>query len=78
MRPSPVANGFGHVGINGCFGWADPATGLSVGFVHNRRLSTMVADLGAFLWLLPLINKAAGKRRPPTGKSGRPGLTIAS
>ena len=76
--PIPVANGFGHVGINGCFGWADPATGLSVGFVHNRRLSTMVADLGAFLWLLPLITKAAGKRRPPTGKSGRPGLTIAS
>ena len=57
--PIPVVNGFGHVGYSGCFGWADRETGMSVGFVHNRLTSTVVADLGIFLWLLPMITRAA-------------------
>ncbi len=61
--PIPVASGFGHVGYSGCFGWADPQTGLAVGFVHNRLTSTVVADIGVFLWLLPMITRAA-KRNP--------------
>ncbi|MFT3901153.1 MAG: serine hydrolase domain-containing protein [Gordonia sp. (in: high G+C Gram-positive bacteria)] len=73
--PIPVANGFGHVGIAGCFGWADPATGVSVGFVHNRMLSTVVGDLGIFLWLLPMVTRAAAKEKPrskPVGSPTRP------
>ncbi|MFT4200196.1 serine hydrolase domain-containing protein [Gordonia sp. (in: high G+C Gram-positive bacteria)] len=68
--PIPVANGFGHVGIAGCFGWADPATGVSVGFVHNRMLSTVVGDLGIFLWLLPMVTRAAAK--PVRGSTAGP------
>ncbi|QKT08526.1 beta-lactamase family protein [Gordonia sp. X0973] len=71
--PIPVANGFGHVGYSGCFGWADPSTGLSVGFVHNRLMSTVAADLGSFLWLLPMISRAAAKGAPATALSTRRG-----
>jgi CubicO group peptidase (beta-lactamase class C family) len=48
-----VMPGFGHVGMGGSFGWADPATGVAFAFVHNRLLSpflvldhTGVATLG--------------------------------
>ena len=40
-----VMLGFGHVGLGGSLGWADPATGLAFGFVHNRLLTPfLVAD----------------------------------
>lgn len=38
----PIGNvmpGFGHVGMGGSFGWADPQTGVAFAFVHNRLLS---------------------------------------
>ena len=44
----PVAqSAFGHYGFGGSGGWADPALGLSVGFVTNRigSLSTPLGDL---------------------------------
>ncbi|GAB09171.1 putative esterase [Gordonia araii NBRC 100433] len=75
--PIPVANGFGHVGYSGCFGWADRASGVSVGFVHNRLTSTVVGDLGIFLWLLPMITKAAAQTKAPVRPGGRR-LSIAS
>ncbi len=34
--------GFGHAGLGGSLGWADPASGLAFGFVHNRLLSSFV------------------------------------
>jgi CubicO group peptidase (beta-lactamase class C family) len=34
--------GFGHVGMGGSFGWADPSTGVAFAFVHNRLLSPFV------------------------------------
>jgi CubicO group peptidase (beta-lactamase class C family) len=34
--------GFGHAGLGGSVGWADPASGLAFGFVHNRLLSPFV------------------------------------
>ncbi|WP_067814152.1 serine hydrolase domain-containing protein [Nocardia inohanensis] len=35
--PSPRApRGYGHMGAFGSMGWADPGSGISVGFVHNR------------------------------------------
>jgi CubicO group peptidase (beta-lactamase class C family) len=47
-RDAPMA--FGHYGYGGSGGWADPATGLSVGFVTNRigRLTTPLGDLDLF------------------------------
>ncbi|MFW0791257.1 serine hydrolase domain-containing protein [Gordonia sp. CPCC 205333] len=71
---SPVpglAPGFGHVGLSGCFGWADVNSGLSVGFVHNRLPSTLVGDLGAFLWLVPLALRGQRAAR----RLGGPGAT---
>lgn len=44
--PQPVA-GFGHFGLGGSGGWADPRTGLAVGFVTNRLgvTTTPLADM---------------------------------
>jgi CubicO group peptidase (beta-lactamase class C family) len=51
-----VMPGFGHVGMGGSFGWADPATGVAFAFVHNRLLSpflvldhTGLATLGSLI-----------------------------
>jgi CubicO group peptidase (beta-lactamase class C family) len=45
---APMA--FGHYGYGGSGGWADPSTGLSVGFVTNRigSLTTPLGDLNLF------------------------------
>jgi len=47
-RGAPLA--FGHYGYGGSGGWADPVTGLSVGFVTNRigSLTTPLGDLNLF------------------------------
>jgi CubicO group peptidase (beta-lactamase class C family) len=47
-RDAPLA--FGHYGYGGSGGWADPATGMSVGFVTNRvgSLTTPLGDLNLF------------------------------
>ena len=47
-RESPWA--FGHYGFGGSGGWADPHTGVSLGFVTNRigSLSTPLGDLNLF------------------------------
>lgn len=39
--PGPTP-GFGHVGLGGSFGWADPSSGMAFSFVHNRLLSPFV------------------------------------
>lgn len=51
-----MAPGFGHVGMGGSFGWADPASGVAFAYVHNRLLSPFmvldhsgVATLGTLL-----------------------------
>jgi CubicO group peptidase (beta-lactamase class C family) len=45
-----VMPGFGHVGMGGSFGWADPATGLDFAYVHNRLLSPfLVLDHSGFI-----------------------------
>ncbi|MBU9764967.1 beta-lactamase family protein [Mycobacterium sp. TNTM28] len=53
--PFGVMPGFGHVGLGGSVGWADPASGLAIGFVHNRLLTPMVLDMAAFVGLNRLI-----------------------
>ena len=57
--PFGVMPGFGHVGLGGSLGWADPATGLAVGFVHNRLLTPMLLDMTAFVGLGALIRQEA-------------------
>ncbi|MFD3593360.1 serine hydrolase domain-containing protein [Nocardia sp. NPDC058640] len=55
--PAPGArHGFGHIGLGGSFGWVDPESGLSVGYVHNRLDQILLPyDQLAMGWLLPLI-----------------------
>jgi CubicO group peptidase (beta-lactamase class C family) len=63
---SPVPGlltGFGHVGLGGTLGWADPATGSSFGFVHNRLLTPLLFDMGSFAGLAgPLRNAIEAAR----------------
>jgi len=62
-RDAPMA--FGHYGYGGSGGWADPATGLSLGFVTNRigSLTTPLGDLNLFR-LSALARRCARTRRP--------------
>ena len=57
-RDAPLA--FGHYGYGGSGGWADPALGLSLGFVTNRigSLTTPMADLTLFR-LSRLVHRCA-------------------
>ena len=64
---SPVPGmlrGFGHVGLGGTLGWADPETGSSFGYVHNRLLTQRVFDMGSFAGLAgPLRSAIAAARQ---------------
>ena len=63
---SPVPgllNGFGHVGLGGTLGWADPETASAFGFVHNRLLTPLLFDMGSFAGLArPLRNAILAAR----------------
>ena len=62
--PFGAMPGFGHVGLGGSLGWADPASGLAVGFVHNRLLSPfVVTDHAGFVLTNSLIRRAAAGAR---------------
>jgi CubicO group peptidase (beta-lactamase class C family) len=61
--PPGLMPGFGHAGLAGSVGWADPASGLSFGFVHNRLLTRMVLDQAAFAGLHALIKRNAAQAR---------------
>ncbi|WP_156688033.1 serine hydrolase domain-containing protein [Mycobacterium sp. Marseille-P9652] len=61
---SPVPGllrGFGHAGLGGTIGWADPITKSSFGFVHNRLLTPMVADQLLFVPLLIPLQRAVNE-----------------
>jgi CubicO group peptidase (beta-lactamase class C family) len=59
-----VMPGFGHVGMGGSFGWADPATGLAFAFVHNRLLSPFVMlDHSGVATLGNLLRVGVGRAR---------------
>ncbi|MBL1079322.1 beta-lactamase family protein [Nocardia sp. 2] len=62
--PSPRApRGYGHMGAFGSMGWADPRSGVSVGFVHNRMsVGWSAVDMTFMVPLLHLVLQAA--RRP--------------
>jgi CubicO group peptidase (beta-lactamase class C family) len=63
---SPVPgllHGFGHVGLGGTLGWADPESGSSFGFIHNRLLTPLLFDMGSFAGLAgPLRNAIEAAR----------------
>ncbi len=59
-----VLPGFGHVGLGGSLGWADPESGLSFGFVHNRLLTPLVVtDQAGFVATAALIRRGATQAR---------------
>lgn len=59
-----VLPGFGHVGLGGSLGWADPATGLAFGFVHNRLLTPLVvSDQAGFVATAALIRRGVASAR---------------
>ncbi len=66
--PVPGARaGFGHIGLGGSFGWAEPRLGLSVGFVHNRLgIGAVSLDQIASAWVLPLVVRGAHAARRTT------------
>ncbi len=58
-----LLKGFGHIGLGGTLGWADPATGSAFAFVHNRLLTAMVFDMGSFAGLArPMRNAIVAAR----------------
>jgi CubicO group peptidase (beta-lactamase class C family) len=61
--PPGFMPGFGHAGLAGSVGWADPSSGLSFAFVHNRLLTPMLMDQFAFAGLHALIRKDASSAR---------------
>jgi CubicO group peptidase (beta-lactamase class C family) len=59
-----VMPGFGHAGLGGSLGWADPSTGMSFGFVHNRLLTPFVlADQAGFVATAALVRRGAAAAR---------------
>jgi CubicO group peptidase (beta-lactamase class C family) len=59
-----IMPGFGHVGLGGSLGWADPSSGLAFGFVHNRLLTPMVVgDQAGFVATAALIRRGVANAR---------------
>src|ERR1044072_4202610 len=67
--PPPVPRGGGmpgpgQAGLGGSLGWADPSTGMSFGYVHNRLLTPfVVADQAGFVATAALIRRGAAAAR---------------
>ncbi len=62
--PLDVIPGFGHVGLGGSLGWADPGSGLAFGFVHNRLLTPfVVVDHAGFVATGALCRMGATQAR---------------
>jgi CubicO group peptidase (beta-lactamase class C family) len=58
-----VFPGFGHAGLGGSIGWADPSSGVAFGFVHNRLLTPMILDQATFVGLGALLRRGAEAAR---------------
>jgi len=62
--PFNAMPGFGHAGLGGSLGWADPASGLAFGFVHNRLLSPFVViDHAGFVATGTMLRRGAAQAR---------------
>jgi hypothetical protein len=49
--------------LGGSIGWADPTTGTSFAFVHNRLLTPMVFDYAAIGVISALLQRGAAAAR---------------
>jgi CubicO group peptidase (beta-lactamase class C family) len=58
-----LLRGFGHVGLGGTLGWADPEAGSSFGYIHNRLLTLKVFDMGSFAGLARPLRTAVDAAR---------------
>ncbi len=58
-----LLKGFGHIGLGGTLGWADPQTASAFGFVHNRLLTPMVFDMASFAGLARPLRSAIDAAR---------------
>lgn len=59
-----VMPGFGHVGLGGSVGWANPGDGVAFALVHNRLLTPFsLTDHAAFVGIYKLIRQAVEKVR---------------
>lgn len=58
-----LLRGFGHIGLGGTLGWADPESGSAFAFVHNRLLTPMLFDMGSFAALARPLRTAIGAAR---------------
>ncbi len=54
---------YGHIGLGGTIGWADPESGSAFGYVHNRLLTLLLFDIGSFAGLAPLLSSAVSTAR---------------
>ena len=62
-----LLKGFGHIGLGGTLGWADPQSGSAFAFVHNRLLTPMVLDMASFAGLArPMRNAITAARHAGT------------
>jgi CubicO group peptidase (beta-lactamase class C family) len=61
--PPAFMPGFGHAGLAGSVGWADPGSGVSFAFVHNRLLTRMMLDQVTFAGLHALIRRDTARAR---------------
>jgi CubicO group peptidase (beta-lactamase class C family) len=70
--PFDAMPGFGHVGLGGSLGWADPASGLAFAFVHNRLPSPFVqVDHAGFVAIGAMLRRGPPKPAD-TDSSGWP------
>jgi CubicO group peptidase (beta-lactamase class C family) len=53
-----LLKGFGHIGLGGTLGWADPETGSAFAFIHDRLLTPMVLDMASFAGLARPLRSA--------------------
>jgi len=58
-----LLKGFGHIGLGGTLGWADPETGSAFAYVHNRLLTPMLFDMGSFAVLARPLRTAIAAAR---------------
>lgn len=58
-----LLKGFGHMGLGGTLGWADPGSVSSFAFVHNRLLTPMLLDSASFAALAGPIRGAVTAAR---------------
>lgn len=62
--PFNAMPGFGHAGLGGSLGWADPASGVAFAFVHNRLLSPfVVVDHAGFVAMGAMLRRGVSLAR---------------